>query len=207
MPLKLIVGLRNPGPKYAATRHNAGAWLVQALADLYTLSFKLEVTFNAELADLTIEETFAKNLQENSTRIECKLMLPMTYMNESGKVIASYCKYYKIKPDELLIVHDDLDLPVGTIRLKHNGGHGGHNGLRDIFTYLGSQDFFRLRIGIGHPGHSDDVLNYVLGKPAKHDRQLIDEAIARSLLIIPMICKGYINEAMNQLNTRDKNGI
>lgn len=189
MTIKLIIGLGNPGATYEHTRHNAGAWLVCALAQHYKASFKIEKKLQAQLADLVLEPHAGK------------LALPLTFMNHSGQSTRSLCQFYKIQPQELLVVHDELDVPVGRIKLKTAGGHGGHNGLRDIITQLGSNEFHRLRIGIGHPGRSDLVHQYVLHKPSIHDRQQIDEAIERGIALMPWILSGDIAKAMNQLNT------
>lgn len=189
MTIKLIIGLRNPGAAYEHTRHNAGGWLVCALAEAYKNSFKIEKKLQAELTELEIEAN------------ACKLAMPLTFMNHSGQPTRAICQFYKILPQEVLVVHDELDLPAGRIKLKTAGGHGGHNGLRDIIAQLGSNEFHRLRVGIGHPGSSDLVHQYVLNKPSIHDRQLIDEAIARGIAQMPLILSGNIAKAMNQLNT------
>ena len=159
MSIKLIVGLRNPGSAYADTRHNAGGWFVEALAQHYNAVFKLEKKMHGELTHLEINNE------------SCKALLPLTFMNRSGLSVHAICQFYRIEAHEILIAHDELDLPAGRIKLKTGGGHGGHNGLRDIINQLGSTDFHRLRVGIGHPGHKELVLNYVLGKPSQHERQ------------------------------------
>jgi PTH1 family peptidyl-tRNA hydrolase len=188
MAIKLIIGLRNPGSSYEHTRHNAGGWFIAALAQHYNTSFKLEKKMQAELADLELSNHSAK------------LALPLTFMNHSGQPVQLISHFYRIQPEELLVVHDELDLPVGRIKLKTGGGHGGHNGLRDIITQIGSAHFHRLRIGIGHPGHKELVHQYVLSKPSIHDKQHIDEAINRSISIMPLIFSGDLAQAMNQLN-------
>lgn len=184
MAIKLIVGLRNPGAAYAHTRHNAGGWFVEALAHDATISFKADKKLHSEIAQV---ETH-------------KLVLPLEFMNHSGIAVQAVCQFYRLNPNELLVVHDELDLPTGRIKLKTGGGHGGHNGLRNIITQLGSTEFHRLRIGIGHPGHKELVLNYVLGKPSSEDRVLIFDAIARGIAVIPQIIAGDMAGAMNQLN-------
>lgn len=188
MPIKLIVGLRNPGANYQHTRHNAGEWFVEVLAKHYSASFKSDKKMQGELADLTIHHA------------SCKALLPLTFMNHSGLPVRAVCQFYRIEPNELLVVHDELDLPAGRIKLKTGGGHGGHNGLRDIISQLGSSDFHRLRMGIGHPGHKDLVLDYVLGKPSQVDRSLIFEAIDRGVTAMPTVLAGNLAVAMSLIN-------
>lgn len=188
MAIKLIIGLRNPGSAYEQTRHNAGGWFVNALAEKYRVLFKSDKKLQAEIA--TIE----------TNQQACRLLLPLTFMNHSGQPTRAASQFYRILPDEILVVHDELDLPAGRIKLKTGGGHGGHNGLRDICTQLGSAEFHRLRIGIGHPGHKDLVLNYVLGKPQQQDRELIFTAIDKAIGAIPTALTGNMILAMNELN-------
>ena len=188
MSIKLIVGLRNPGSAYAHTRHNAGGWFVEVLAAHYNALFKIEKKLHGELTNLEINN------------VSCKALLPLTFMNHSGLPLHAVCQFYRIEPNEVLVAHDELDLPTGRIKLKTGGGHGGHNGLRDIINQLGSTEFHRLRVGIGHPGHKDLVLNYVLGKPSQHDKQLIKEAIDRGVDVIQTVLSGNVAVAMSQLN-------
>ncbi|MDI9817829.1 MULTISPECIES: aminoacyl-tRNA hydrolase [unclassified Legionella] len=188
MAIKLIIGLRNPGSTYEHTRHNAGGWFVEALARHYDASFKTDKKLHGELTNLVINSH------------PCKALLPLTFMNHSGLPAREVSQFYRIDASEILVVHDELDLPAGRIKIKTGGGHGGHNGLRDIMTQLGRSDFHRLRIGIGHPGHKELVLNYVLGKPSPDDRQLIVEAIDRGVAAIPTVVTGTIAAAMNLLN-------
>ncbi|KTD61583.1 aminoacyl-tRNA hydrolase [Legionella spiritensis] len=188
MAIKLIIGLRNPGSAYEHTRHNAGGWFVEALAQRRNAVFKAEKKLHCELANVEINQH------------PCKAMLPLTFMNHSGQPTREVCQFYRIKPDEILVVHDELDLPAGRIKLKTAGGHGGHNGLRDITAQLGTGEFHRLRIGIGHPGHKDMVLNYVLGKPSLEDRRLIFDAIERTLATMPVVVEGNIAAAMSIVN-------
>lgn len=188
MSIKLIIGLRNPGSAYECTRHNAGGWLVSALAKRHNVFFKLEKKMQAELADLQLNQ------------YESKLVLPITFMNHSGQSTRLLSQFYRIQPEEILVVHDELDLPAGRIKLKSGGGHGGHNGLKDIISQLGSTQFQRLRIGIGHPGHRDLVHQFVLSKPSTQDRQLIYDAIDRGIAIMPLVFSGDLAKAMNQLN-------
>lgn len=185
MSIKLIVGLRNPGDNYTKTRHNAGEWFVDALSKEEGLSFKTDKKLFSDIALMD----------------DCRVSLPLLYMNQSGKPTKAISQFYKIKPEEILIVHDELDLPPGQIKLKKDGGHGGHNGLRDIIAHLGTKSFQRLRIGIGHPGHKDDVTNYVLGKPSNVDKIAILNAIDRAIDIMPDVIKGDLEKAMHQLHT------
>ncbi|MFI4962563.1 MAG: aminoacyl-tRNA hydrolase [Legionellales bacterium] len=189
MAIKLIMGLRNPGSAYEQTRHNAGGWFALALVQRHSSQFKLEKKLQTELADLNLAQETAK------------VALPLTFMNHSGQVTRAITQFYRIAPEEVLVVHDELDLPVGCIRLKSGGGHGGHNGLRDIVTQLGSSEFHRLRIGIGHPGHKDLVHQYVLNKPSLQDRVQILDAIERGIAVMPLVLSGELPKAMNQLNT------
>lgn len=188
MAIKLIVGLRNPGGDYENTRHNAGGWFVEALAQHYNISFKVEKKLHCELTSFVLDHD------------SCRVMLPLTFMNQSGLPTREVRQFYRIQPHEMLVIHDDLDLPAGRLRIKTGGGHGGHNGLRDVITQLNSADFHRLRIGIGHPGHKEQVLNYVLGKPPASERQLILDAISRAIAIMPTILMGNFQAAMNLLN-------
>ena len=189
MAIKLIIGLRNPGASYEHTRHNAGGWLVSNLAQKHQLTFKIDKKMQAESTILGINQHL------------CTLILPLTFMNHSGQPTRAISQFYRIQPEEILVVHDELDLPTGRIKLKTGGGHGGHNGLRDIAAQLGSAEFHRLRIGIGHPGHRDLVHQFVLSKPSIHDKQQINEAIERGIDVMPLVLSGDIARAMNQLNT------
>lgn len=188
MTIKLIIGLRNPGSAYEHTRHNAGAWFVNALAHRLNASFKSEKKLHCELAQIVMGEH------------HCKLALPLTFMNHSGLPAREISQFYRIAPQEILVVHDELDLPAGRSKLKTGGGPGGHNGLRDMIAQLGSGDFHRLRIGIGHPGHKDMVLSYVLGKPSPKDRQSIFDAIEQAIAVMPPIMNGELGAAMNLLH-------
>lgn len=188
MSIKLIIGLQNPGATYEPTRHNVGGWFARALARTYQRSIKSDKKMNAELADF---------IHEGKT---CIIALPLTFMNHSGQPTRTLSQFYKILPEEILVAHDDLDLPVGCARLKTGGGHGGHNGLRDIIAQLGTPNFHRLRFGIGHPGHKELVHQFVLSKPSGHDKQQMNEAIDRSIAIMPLVLSGNMANAMNQLN-------
>lgn len=187
--IQLIVGLANPGKEYADTRHNAGAWFVeQTIADNH-VTLRNESKFHGRYCQAKIGEH------------NCHLLIPNTYMNLSGRAVRACLNYLKLAPSQLLIVHDEIDLDPGTIRLKFDGGDGGHNGLKDIIANLGTKQFYRLRIGVGHPGKSDDVADYVLSKPSKSDRQLIDQTSEFAQTTLPLILQGEIQKAMQQLHT------
>jgi peptidyl-tRNA hydrolase, PTH1 family len=192
MPIKLIVGLGNPGSEYAKTRHNAGFWWVDELCANERISLKPEKKFHGNAARLSAGGE------------DIWLLQPMTYMNVSGRAVQALATFYKITPPEILVVHDELDLLPGTVKMKQGGGHGGHNGLRDIVAQLGTQDFWRLRIGIGHPGDRDAVIGYVLQGPRAEERDAIEESITRSLQIFPLIVRGDLQAAMLKLHTRPK---
>jgi len=187
--IKLIVGLANPGAEYAATRHNAGAWYVDLLAQRHNQSLKEESKFYGYTARLNIGGE------------DVRLLVPTTFMNLSGKAVAAMATFYRIAPEEILVAHDELDLPPGTSRLKLDGGLGGHNGLKDIAAHLSTKNFWRLRIGIGHPGDKNAVVNYVLQPPRKEEAALIDESIERSLEVWPLIAEGHYQAAMMKLHT------
>ena len=189
-PVLLVVGLGNPGDRYASTRHNAGLnFLLQVAAD-YGATFRHESKFEGRLANARIESN------------EVRLFAPDTFMNDSGRPVAKVVNFYKVPIEQLLIVHDELDLPPGTVRVKRGGGAGGHNGLRDIFPKLGSRDFLRLRIGIGHPGSANEVVGYVLRKPSQADADLIQKSIEAARQEFPKIIRGDTELAMNILHTR-----
>ena len=187
--ISLIAGLGNPGPGYAQTRHNAGYWFLDALQRRTVFSYRSETRFRAELADILVGGQ------------KLRLLRPTTWMNESGGPVSAVARYFGIEPAQVLVVHDDLDLPPGIARLKRAGGHGGHNGLRSIFQELGSQDFARLRLGIGHPGSPDDVTDYVLRTPSADDRDAISNAIERTLDFFDGIAAGEWENVMNQLHS------
>ncbi len=187
--IQLIVGLGNPGPDYDRTRHNAGFWFVDALARQRGVSLRHENKFHGE----------AERIQLDGH--ECRLLKPLTYMNRSGQSVSALARFYRIPPESILVVHDELDLPVGTARLKTGGGHGGHNGLRDIISALGGNGFMRLRLGVGHPGHKDQVVDYVLKKPSREDERLIEESIDDALGVVPQLLAGEIERAMHQLHS------
>lgn len=188
--MKLIVGLGNPGREYAATRHNAGAWWVSRLADQLGVTLKADAKFHGLSARIGRGDS------------ESWLLNPQTYMNASGRAVVALCRFYRIQPEQMLVVHDELDLPPGVSRLKLDGGLGGHNGLKDIVAHLGTRGFWRLRVGIGHPGEKHAVVNYVLQPPRKEEAALIDTAINDSLEVWPLIAEGNYQAAMMKLHTQ-----
>ncbi len=187
--VQLIVGLGNPGNKYDQTRHNAGFWFVDEVARQYGVVFRPETKFLGEVA----------RVQANG--LDFWLLKPATFMNRSGQSIQALAKFYKIPVESILVVHDELDLDAGTAKLKIGGGHGGHNGLRDMIAVMG-KTFPRLRLGIGHPGHRDQVVDYVLKPPSKIDRQLIDEAMYRASKVMPEVISGDMQKAMHTLHSK-----
>ena len=187
--LRLIVGLGNPGPEHARTRHNAGFWFIDALAEQAGARFGLESKLFGETAKVDIAGQ------------PVWLLKPATFMNLSGKSIAAALRYWKIEPEEMLVAHDELDLPPGVARLKFDGGHGGQNGLRDTMRLLGHGKFHRLRVGIGHPGHKDKVTPWVLGRPGKDDEASILRAIDDALDALPIAVAGNFMDAMTRLHT------
>ncbi|MBS0290165.1 MAG: aminoacyl-tRNA hydrolase [Proteobacteria bacterium] len=189
MAIQLIVGLGNPGPDYAKTRHNVGFWFVEMLCEQQRAAFAPEPKFKSLMTQISIDGH------------TCRVLQPVTYMNRSGEAIQAVLNFFKLKPDEMLVIHDELDLPCGSARLKFDGGHGGHNGLRDIISRLGTNQFYRLRLGISHPGSKEEVLNYVLHKPSLSDKQKILEAIDKSMSVLSDVVAGKIDKAMNHLHT------
>ena len=188
--IKLIVGLGNPGDKYTDTRHNAGEWLIERLARRFNVSLNPESKF------------FGKTARTLVNGKEVRLLVPTTFMNLSGKAVGSLASFYRIKPEEILVIHDELDLPPGTAKLKQGGGHGGHNGLKDIVAQLGNNNnFYRLRIGIGHPGHRDLVAGYVLNKPSPSDRDALEKVLDEATDCVEMIFKDGMVKATNRLNS------
>lgn len=193
--LKAIIGLGNPGADYQATRHNAGAWLVEALATDSHTPLRAEKKFLGHYAKIRIAGH------------ELHLLNPQTFMNRSGASVAALCQFFKLETNELLVAHDELDIAPGTARYKTAGGHGGHNGLRDIISALGNDKaFHRLRIGIGHPGDARQVTNYVLGRPGKTERNAIDAAIIECLSTLPSAIEGDWAKAMNRLHSFSASG-
>ena len=190
--ISLIVGLGNPGKEYAQTRHNAGAWFVERLAGQYGISLKTDPKFHGISGRGNIEGQ------------DVRLLLPTTFMNLSGKSVVPFAKFYNIAPESMLIAHDELDMNPGVIRLKTGGGHGGHNGLRDIVPHTGP-NFHRLRIGVGHPGSKERVSGHVLGKAPSSEQNLMDDAISHALSRIKLLVDGDVQQAMNQINAYKPN--
>ncbi len=188
-PIRLVVGLGNPGAEYEETRHNAGFWFVDALADRFGGQFKVESRFNGLACRIRVEGE------------ECWLLKPATFMNRSGQSVSGLANYFKIPVQQILIVHDELDLPAGVVRLKNGGGAGGHNGLRDTMSAMGSGDFWRLRVGIGHPGAAREVVDYVLRRPSKEDSDAIHAALAEAEKLFPQIVAGECQRVMNRLHS------
>jgi PTH1 family peptidyl-tRNA hydrolase len=185
---RLVVGLGNPGPDYAETRHNAGFWFCERLAMELGAAFSNESRFHGRVAHVRQAGVW--------------LLLPQTFMNRSGQSVVTMARFHRITPAEILVVHDELDIPPGQLRLKFGGGLGGHNGLKDITAHLGTQDYWRLRIGIGHPGDRNEVVNYVLKPPRREERPEIDASLERALTLWPFIQKGEWNVAVQRANAR-----
>jgi PTH1 family peptidyl-tRNA hydrolase len=188
--MKLLVGLGNPGDKYRATRHNAGFWLVERFA--------------AQTGTVLRKDARSQALVGRHEASGAWVLLPQSYMNSSGRPVQTLASFFRIKPAEILVVHDELDFPPGVARIKQGGGIAGHNGLKDISARLGSHDYWRLRIGIGHPGDRNAVTDYVLHKPSQEDRAAIDAAIARALEVLPAALAGSVQDAMLKLHTQDR---
>ena len=193
MPIRLIVGLGNPGPEYEQTRHNAGFWLLDNLANsLPGTRLQRDSRYNAMLAKTSIAGK------------EVWLLEPLTFMNRSGQSVGALARFFKIAADEVLVVHDELDLMPGIARLKKGGSAGGHNGLKDITAALGTQDYWRLRLGIGHPrtlSLQQQVADFVLHRPRREDQELIEQAIEKSLQVMPQIVDGKFEAATMKLHT------
>ncbi len=190
MAIRLIVGLGNPGKEHEGTRHNAGYWLVERFADAQRVALKQEAKYHGIAGRIDATGTW--------------ILMPTTYMNLSGKSVGALAGFFKIAPAEILVAHDELDFLPGVVKMKLGGGVGGHNGLKDISAHLGSNDYWRLRLGIGHPGERDVVVDYVLGKPSKLDREAIEESIGRALEILPLTIAGDVERAMHKLHTIPK---
>jgi PTH1 family peptidyl-tRNA hydrolase len=188
--IQLIVGLGNPGNEYTGTRHNAGFWWVDQVCAETGSKLNLEAKFFGHAGKL-----------KNSS--EVWLLKPTTFMNASGRSVGALAKFYKIPPEAILVVHDELDLPPGSVKLKKGGGHGGHNGLKDIAAQLGSPDFWRLRLGIGHPGDKNAVATYVLKDPTRDEMRAIEENIDQSTTLLPLLLKGEFEAAMLKLHTKN----
>ncbi|MCK7578846.1 MAG: aminoacyl-tRNA hydrolase [Chromatiales bacterium] len=188
--IQLIVGLGNPGAQYEATRHNVGFWWVEAIARAQGESFRAEPKFLGELARVRIAGQ------------DVRLLKPSTYMNRSGQSVVAVARYFNIPPERILIAHDELDLPVGVARIKQGGGHAGHNGLRDSISALGSREFWRLRIGIAHPGDRTLVTGYVLGRPSRDDESRIRESLDEADRRLSDLVEGQFQLAMNRLHSQ-----
>lgn len=186
--IQLIVGLGNPGAKYEATRHNAGFWFVDELVRKYGGTFTREDKFHGELCRLDVGGA------------DVRVLRPDTYMNESGRAVRAVAQYYKIPMDQVLVAYDEIDLPPGKVKLKMGGGHGGHNGIRDIIAQE-SAGFLRLRLGVGHPGDKSLVVNFVLGVPGRKEAELIEATIEQSLDAVPVLLKEGVQKATMQLHT------
>jgi len=187
--IRLIVGLGNPGREYEATRHNAGFWWVDEFARVHQHSFRAEGKFHGLAARC---QAYGRELY---------LLKPQTFMNVSGRAVGALAQFYKISPQQILVVHDELDLPPGSAKLKLGGGHGGHNGLKDIIAHLGTRDFWRLRIGIGHPGERSDVSDYVLNAPRREEQASINEAMQRAQEVSSLMLEGQFEAAMLKLHS------
>ena len=187
MAIKLFVGLGNPGDKYAATRHNAGFWFIDAVAAQHNAELAMDAKMLGDVGKLNQESWLLK---------------PSTFMNNSGKAVATLANYYKILPSEILVAHDELDLPAGSAKLKFGGGHGGHNGLKDIHAALGTADYWRLRLGIDHPGDKNEVINYVLKAPTKTEMDALQASIHAACGVVDLLIKGEFESAMQKLHTK-----
>ncbi|ASG69026.1 peptidyl-tRNA hydrolase [Francisella halioticida] len=188
--IKMIVGLGNIGKEYENTRHNVGEWLITEIAKEQNESFSSNSKLNSNIAKVSLAHS------------NVLLVFPTTYMNNSGLAVSKVANFYKIKPEEILVIHDELDIDCGQIRLKKDGGHGGHNGLRSIHQHLGTNNYLRLRIGIGHPGHKSKVSNYVLSNPSVQQKNLIDESINNAIYVLDDIMNYKLEPAMQRLHTK-----
>lgn len=191
-PIRLIVGLGNPGDEYSRTRHNAGEWFVHKVAALFQLSLHAENKFKGSYGSFLYQDE------------RVHLFVPHTFMNHSGQAVKLIADFYKILPENMLIAHDELDIPVGDIRLKFDGGHGGHNGLKDIIGHLHTKQFYRLRVGIDHPRDSHVVVDYVLSRPSVDDKKKIDESLEKGLTVLDLLLNGENEKAMQLLHTKQK---
>ncbi len=189
LSLRIIVGLGNPGPEHLHTRHNAGFWFVDVLARRHGGEFRDYRKYSGEAARITVNSQ------------ELLLLKPTTYMNRSGLAIRQMSDFFKTEPDAILVAHDELDLPVGSLRLKHGGGHGGHNGLRDTIAHMGDT-FWRLRLGIGHPGHKAEVIDYVLTRAPKPEEEILLEAVNTAADCLPLLLEQGAERAMSKLHSR-----
>ena len=191
MTIRLLAGLGNPGPEYEATRHNAGFWWIDAVAAQLGARLSFDRGYQGLVARVNL-----------AGREPLWLVEPQTFMNLSGKSVAALARFFKIAPDEILVAHDELDLLPGQVKLKQGGSHAGHNGLKDIVAQLGSADFWRLRLGIGHPGVRDEVIDYVLKKPSQADREAIATSTARTLDALDLLLAGEMERAMMKIHAK-----
>ena len=187
--IKLVVGLGNPGAEYVYTRHNAGFWFADELARHGNGSWTGEKKFHGDVATIQINNE------------PVRLLKPSTFMNVSGRAVQALLAYLKLTPQQVLVAHDEIDLPVGTVRLKHSGGHGGHNGLRDVSSHIG-KEYYRLRLGVGHPGHADAVHGYVLKRAPSEEERAIEEAVRDAVDVMPKLLEQGLEKAMTQLHSR-----
>ena len=187
--IKLFIGLGNPGPEYEATRHNAGFWWLEAVARQLKVNLVMDKSYYGMVARTTVQGQTVW------------LLAPQTYMNLSGKSVAALARFFKVLPEEMLVAHDELDVPPGEAKLKRGGGHGGHNGLRDIHAQMATDDYWRLRIGIGHPGNKAEVANWVLKKPSLDDRIAIEQTLDRCIKALPDLLLGEMNKATMLIHT------
>ena len=194
--IRLFVGLGNPGPEYEQTRHNAGFWWVEALARGWNAQIRAESNYFGLVARVNN----APGAPVGSGPVW--LLQPMTYMNLSGKSVAALARFFKIAPEEIMVAHDELDIEPGQMKFKQGGGNGGHNGLKDMQAQLGSANFWRLRLGIGHPGIKAEVANYVLRRPPIEERQLVEDCIAKSMDAVPQMLNGQLDKAMMKIHAK-----
>ena len=192
--IRLIVGLGNPGKEYERTRHNSGFWLVERFAASKGIALRKEPKYQALVG----------RIESSDAAGAAWLLMPQSFMNASGRAVQMLAGFFKIKPEEILVVHDELDFPPGTAKMKQGGGIAGHNGLKDISQRLASHDYWRLRLGIGHPGDKEAVADYVLQKPSAEDKAAIDASIDRALGILPQCLSGDMQAAMHKLHTEEK---
>ena len=189
LPLRIVVGLGNPGPEHQLTRHNAGFWFVDLLARRFGGEFRDYRKYSGETARITIG---AQDLI---------LVKPTTYMNRSGLAVRQLSDFFKVGPEEILVAHDELDIPVGAVRLKHGGGHGGHNGLRDTIAHMGD-NFWRLRLGVGHPGNKSEVIDYVLTRAPRAEEDMIMGAVSAAADAMPLLIEQGAERVMSKLHSR-----
>ena len=202
MGIKLFVGLGNPGDKYAATRHNAGYWFIDVLAAQNSSKLALDAKMFGMVGKFSVDKLSGAMLSVGKLNQDCYLLKPTTFMNASGKAVAALTNYYKILPSEILVIHDELDLPAGSAKLKFGGGHGGHNGLRDIHAALGTADYWRLRLGIDHPGDRNAVIDYVLKAPPRAENDALQASIHGACSVLDLLVKGEFESAMLKLHTK-----